>query len=979
MSYIPPDIAERIKSAGKLSEIISDYVKLKRSGASQVGDCPQCGGKGKLSVSDAKSIWKCFACELNGHDGVSFLTTMQHLAYPDALRTLAARYRIDIPDEQPEPRRKVKKREAKSRFRDLQLLESGIKQKDQEWHLDEGSKKIQSDRYQAATIDQSWNVVAGDDMILHYLDIDGRPLTYQDKRGKTKSLIRVRWHNPGLREDKDGAPMKYQTPPGGGSPLWLPQWLITAYAKFAPMHTLYITEGEKKADALCINDMPAVGITGIHNFTATGIMPRQLELIVRRGSVKRVCFLLDADWQDLRAKNGKDIASRPNLFFRAVEKFMKYFRAFANEGIELQIYFGHGLDITLKGVDDLLARGLPNDQRLHEDLDRAFIDREGKGKYIQVYDITSMSDYKLKEIWHLESPQGFRDHHKDELLKLHEFYHNGLKYRIVEGRIELDQKLMPHERYWTVEENGTTGKKTYHYEPIRINDFLRNRGYGLYRLDDRGSVRYIHQAGRIVRQVDAYDIKRFVMEFTREIDEMPVLKMLMNGSRNFFASDKLEHMHPFQPDFIQPEKDAFYFIFEDQYWKITARSITTHKLTELPGHVWDNKIIKFKPKLRKPILQVGREGDTWAIEPSEDDFAKSDIAQFFKNTSNYFWRNEVREMQTPDGTVFVKKENPSYTDEEKAFNSSHMVCKMLATGYVMHDYKNWAGMKAIITVDHKESAVGRSEGGTGKSLWSTMFERLVPTEVLDGKNPRLLDDSHIYENVDERTQVIVIDDCRVNIDFEHFLSQITRGLTVNPKGTKRFKIPAPNFIFNTNHALNGDGNSFERRQYYISFSDYYHKKRTPADDMGRMMFYEWDWEQWNLFYNFMSCCVQTYLRFPDLDTYTIPNEDVRRRQLRQRMGEDFLEFMEVWWHEKINKAVEKNMAMDHYFRIAPQEKRYVNGTKFKEKVKAYCEYNGYNFNPGADKAGRIRNGQDEFIVVADEKFIRTDIDYIRSV
>ena len=977
MTYLPPDFIEKIRTTARIEEVIADYVKLTRKGSSQVGDCPQCGGKGKLSVAKAKQIWKCFTCDKSGGDAISFLTTMQHMAFPDAVRQLAARYNLDVPvEDAPDKPRKGKGKKGKDRFCDIQLLESGIPQKAQEWWLDEGTtRKVQADRYQAATIDQMWHVVAGDDMVLHYLDIDGTPLTYTDRKGKTKSLIRVRWQNPGLHADKDGNPIKYQTPPGGGSPLWLPQWMIQAYAKFAPMHTLYITEGEKKSDALCQYDMPAVGITGIHNFTAQGDMPRQLELIVRRGQVKRVCFLLDADWQDLKATNGSDIARRPNLFFRAVLKFKKYFEAFKMEGLDLQIYFGHGLETVYKGVDDLLARGVAKDETLHDDLERAFLEREGQGKYVQVYDITSMSDYKLKELWHLESHQAFRDHHKKELLTLHEFIHNGLKYKVVDGRIELDQKLLPHEQYWDEEYDQEGRIKKITYDVLQVNDFLRNRGYGLYRVHDRGSVRYVHQQGKVISQIDAYDIKRFVLDFTREIDQLAVLRMLMNGSRNFFASDKLEHMYPITPAFLQPDRDTHYMIFEDQYWKINASSITTHKLAELPGTVWDNRIIKFKPKLTKPMLQVDRDGDIWSLAPTED-MDRSDIARFFVNTSLFNWRALYSEIQTDDGIVYTPKARPVVTPEEKMFNLDHLVCKMLATGYVLHDYRNMAQMKAIIAVDHQESEVGKSEGGTGKSIWSTMFEHMVPTEIVDGKKPRLQDDPFIYANVDERTQVIVFDDCRVNLDFEFFLSQITRGVEVNPKGKDRFKVPAPKFIFSTNHAVNGDGNSFERRQYYISFSDYYNRTRTPQDDFGRVMFHEWDHAQWNLFFNFMACCVQTYLRFPDMNTHTIPIGDVRRRQMRQRMGEDFLELMETWWADKINHPVLKTGAMDEYFKLAPRDKGFVKAHTFKAKVKAYCEYAGLLFNPTADSTGRIRSGSEEYLLVADDNFDREMMQWI---
>lgn len=978
MTFIPPDIVEKIRTTAKIEEVIADYVKLTKKGSSQVGDCPQCGGKGKLSISKAKQIWKCFTCDKSGGDAIQYLTTMQHETFPDAVRQLAARYNIEIPvEDEPKPR-KGKGKKGKDRFRDIQLLASGITDKAQEWYLDESTtKKVQSDRYQAATIDQQWNVVAGDDMILHYLDIDGRPLTFTDRKGKTKSLIRVRWQNPGLHTDKDGHPVKYQTPPGGGSPLWLPQWMILGYAKFAPMHTLYITEGEKKADAMCLNDMPAVGITGIHNFDANGEMPRQLELIVRRGQVKQVCFLLDSDWQDLKASNSADIARRPNLFFRAVLKFQKYFQAFTLEGLDMKIYFGHGLDLAYKGADDLIGRGIPKDKTLQEDMDRAFLDRNGKGEFVQVYDITSMSDYKLKEIWHLESPQAFRDHHRDELTNLKEFIHNRLKYKVVDGAIELDQKILPHEEYWNaiIDDNGKYKGVVYNYD--QVNTFLKNRGFGIYRPGGRGPVRYVHQEGKIIREIEAFDIKKFVIGFTKELNKQYVLNMLYKGSKTYFGSDKLEHMHQFTPLFLQPDRDVFYMIFENQYWKITPNAITSHKQEQLPGVVWSDRIIKFSPKLTKPMINVDRVGDEWNIDVT-DDFHKSEIAAYFVRTSLFNWRSLYSEIKTDDGIVYAPKSRPVVTAEEEKFNLDHMICKMLATGYVLHDYHNLAQRKAIIAVDHQESEVGRSEGGTGKSIWGTMFEHLIPTVVINGKKSKLQDDPFLYNDVDERTQVIVFDDCRVNLDFESFLSEITRGIDVNVKFGGRFKFPAPKFIFTTNHAVNGEGNSFERRQYYISFSDYYNRSRTPENDFGRELFRGWDsdLDQWNLFYNFMACCIQTFLRFPDLNTYTIPIEGVRKRQMRQRMGEEFLELMETWWENKINHAVLKTRAMEELFKLAPRDRNYVKSNTFKAKVKAYCEYKGLLYNPIADSTGRIRSGSEEYLLVADDNFDREIMQWI---
>jgi len=58
----------------------------------------------------------------------------------------------------------------------------------------------------------------------------------------------------------------------------------------------------------------------------------------------------------------------------------------------------------------------------------------------------------------------------------------------------------------------------------------------------------------------------------------------------------------------------------------------------------------------------------------------------------------------------------------------------------------------------------------------------------------------------------------------------------------------------TNNAINGEGNSYERRQLLIAFSDFYNKDYVPVDDYGVEFFDEWESDQWSLFYNFAAEC-----------------------------------------------------------------------------------------------------------------------------
>ena len=290
-------------------------------------------------------------------------------------------------------------------------------------------------------------------------------------------------------------------------------------------------------------------------------------------------------------------------------------------------------------------------------------------------------------------------------------------------------------------------------------------------------------------------------------------------------------------------------------------------------------------------------------------------------------------------------------------------------------------MKAIIAMDGIETEVGKSMGGSGKSIYATMFEHLMPTVVIDGKKKNIAEDAHIYDGVDERTNLLVFDDCRVNLDFEHFFSQITRGVEVNQKGLRKFNIPAPKFIFSTNHAIRGNDNSTNRRQYLLGFSDYFNSARTPQDTFGRLMFNEWDFEEWNRFYNFMAVCIQTYLRFPDLNKYTIPTADLERRKLRQELGENFLEFAELYFGNDEaggdpfgqpqayrNAAVEKKKVLLDYLEAYPNDRKYMDEKRIKQKVKLYCQYTGLEFNPTAGDDGRVKFGKTEYVIVADNDF-----------
>jgi hypothetical protein len=249
-------------------------------------------------------------------------------------------------------------------------------------------------------------------------------------------------------------------------------------------------------------------------------------------------------------------------------------------------------------------------------------------------------------------------------------------------------------------------------------------------------------------------------------------------------------------------------------------------------------------------------------------------------------------------------------------------------------------------------------------------------EIVDGKSKTIEDDKHIYELVDEHTRVITFDDVRVNFNFEWLFSQITRGITVNPKGTKRMRLQPPKFIINTNHAITGDSNSYRRRQYMLGFSDFYNAHRTPYDDFGYQLFHDWPYEEWNRYYNFLASCMQHFLRVR-LD-FEIPSEALERRRLRQQIGESFIEWASLVFDAQIapnnrpygiylNEKVERTWLYGKYLDAYPEDKRYTTARIFKEKLAKFCQYAGLHFNPTTG-GERLRSNGKEYFIVAGKGF-----------
>lgn len=95
---IPKDKIEEVRERASIVQVISDYVPLTKRGQNHLGLCPFHSEKSpSFTVSEQKKIFYCFGCNATGNV-ITFLMKKEGLAFPEAVRSLARRYGITIPE-----------------------------------------------------------------------------------------------------------------------------------------------------------------------------------------------------------------------------------------------------------------------------------------------------------------------------------------------------------------------------------------------------------------------------------------------------------------------------------------------------------------------------------------------------------------------------------------------------------------------------------------------------------------------------------------------------------------------------------------------------------------------------------------------------------------------------------------------------------------------------------------------------------------
>jgi DNA primase len=109
---IVEDPVAEVRARADIVEIIGESVVLKRSGRNYLGRCPFHQERTpSFNVNPERQIFRCFGCG-EGGDVFSFMMKSQHLTFPEALKSLADRYGIQLPDRRPDDDERSLLREA---------------------------------------------------------------------------------------------------------------------------------------------------------------------------------------------------------------------------------------------------------------------------------------------------------------------------------------------------------------------------------------------------------------------------------------------------------------------------------------------------------------------------------------------------------------------------------------------------------------------------------------------------------------------------------------------------------------------------------------------------------------------------------------------------------------------------------------------------------------------------------------------------
>jgi len=485
----------------------------------------------------------------------------------------------------------------------------------------------------------------------------------------------------------------------------------------------------------------------------------------------------------------------------------------------------------------------------------------------------------------------------------HQMQDSHLDNDVIEAVLNKVEEENEKQMFWSKNDKGMI--KITH---ILFKQFLEDNGFYKYCPEGSKNYVFVKVTNNLIDHTSEKEIKDYVLSHLIDLDDFSIYNYFADNTR-FFKEEFLSLLSTIDIYFIADTKDTAYLYYKNCAVKITKDTVTHIDYLDLGGYVWKDHIID-------------------RVFSLCDVTNRCDFRKFIANI-NAADDNRVRSMES-------------------------------TIGFLMHGHKNLSFCPAVILND--EVISDNPEGGTGKGLIMNALSNMKKLVVIDGKS-FTFERSFAYQLVSADTQILCFDDVKKHFEFERLFSVVTEGLTLEKKNKDAIKIPfskSPKIAITTNYAIKGAGNSFARRKWELELHQHYNKAFTPLDEFGKLMFGDWNDDDWCEFDNYMIICLKNYL-VTGLVKSKFVNLNVR--QLSAETCHEFIEWCGLVDGQNHNSNIESGIRLykndlyfafiDEYPDYSPKSKMTISRMKFYKWLVSYAMFKeGVAPEEGRDHLGR---------------------------
>lgn len=465
---------------------------------------------------------------------------------------------------------------------------------------------------------------------------------------------------------------------------------------------------------------------------------------------------------------------------------------------------------------------------------------------------------------------------------------SNLDSETIESVLNKVEKDNNSQTFWSRNDKGII--KIIH---IQFKYFLEDNGFYKYCPEGGKNYVFVKVTNNLIDHTSEKEIKDFILTHLLELDDISVYNYFADNTR-FFKEEFLSMLSTIEIYFIGDTKDHSYLYYKNCAIKISKQGVAILDYIDLNGYVWKDHVI---------------DRNFTMCDVTE----RCDFKKFIGNING----GDQQRVKTMESTV----------------------------GFLLHGYKNLSFCPAVILND--EVISDNPEGGTGKGLIMSALSKMKKLVVIDGKS-FAFEKSFAYQLVSADTQILCFDDVRKHFDFERLFSVVTEGLTLEKKNKDAIKIPfakSPKIAITTNYAIKGAGNSFARRKWELELHQFYNKEFTPLDEFGKLMFGDWNDEDWCEFDNYMVGCLIDYLNTGLVKSKFV---NLKIRQLSAETCHEFIEWCGLVDNTDKNVALQTDTRLyknelysnfvDEYPDYGPRGRMSISRTKFYKWLISYATY-----------------------------------------